>query len=59
MLRAEIEQVNQIAKGIASESVNAAVSVFAAKIAELEVRVKRLSESIDRLSKTKLKGGLE
>jgi len=59
MLRDEVKQVYQIAQSVSSESVGAAVSVISAKIAELEVKVKKLSETVERLSKQKLKGGLE
>jgi len=59
MLREEVKQVYEIAQSVSSESVGAAVSVISAKIAEIEVKLKRLSDTVDRLSKPKLKGGLE
>jgi len=60
MLRSEVEQVNQIAKEIASESVGAATAVFAARIADLEMKIKKLSDAVEKFSKpVKQKGGLE
>jgi hypothetical protein len=45
MLRDEIKQVEHIANEIATRSINAAISILSAKIAELEVRINRLSET--------------
>jgi len=60
MLRSEIEEVRKIASETTAEGVNAAVLILSAKLAELEMKIKKLSEAVEKYQKpVKQKVGLE